>query len=193
MTVENATRSELVTFYKKGLGQKKSVTSENGWQMDTLSGFITELNDTEVSIRKMNIILRPIKRIIVENDVYVCFINILKDSYCSFQKIIDFLKIDIEYSEWNSLVPMLADNILRNVKQFGIEIHKSEMNKIATTLEQYEMQYKLLTGLEEQGFRKWKVHKNQRGLYNSNTGDRRTCCFEMAFININYIKKVKLR
>ena len=100
----------------------------------------------------------------------------------------DYLKIDIEYSEWAALESMIQDHALENVKQLGIEIHDKLLSKENTLVADYKHYYNLLNTLTERGWRKWKVHRNQRGLYNSRlTGDRRTCCFELHYVNIKYL------
>ena len=107
---------------------------------------------------------------------------------------IDYLKLDIEYSEWPALEEMLFDNSIRNVKQIGIEIHTREVirkdrsgNKFSTTKQQFERYYKILKQLEDVGFRRWSVHNNQFGMYDSpRTGKRMTCCYEMSYINVKY-------
>jgi hypothetical protein len=62
-------------------------------------------------------------------------------------KIIDYLKIDIEYSEWIALPQMIASGMLANVRQLGMEVH---LNK-ADTLEQHVLWAKLLRTIEKMG------------------------------------------
>ncbi len=49
--------------------------------------------------------------------------RVLHILYCDFQKVLDYLKMDIERSEWDSLPNMMDDGILNKVKQLGLEIH----------------------------------------------------------------------
>ena len=63
------------------------------------------------------------------------------------QKTIDYLKMDIEYSEWESLETIIKDGSLEKVKQLGIEIHKELGKKtLITDKQQYYRFYNILKG-----------------------------------------------
>ena len=101
------------------------------------------------------------------------------------------LKFDIEYNEWDSLKTMFKEGVLKNVKQLVLEIHTPEMYMISgtSTREDYYDMYGVLLTLEKLGFRRFKVHYNHTGQFISmKSGKFRTCCYEMSFINIKYIK-----
>lgn len=101
------------------------------------------------------------------------------------QTVIDYLKMDVEWSEWPSLVPMLADdNTLSKVKQFGIEIH---MNKRTDVKELYD-KYMILKRLEDLGFRRWYFARNYYALQRARNGFR-SLAYEMVYINRRYLKK----
>lgn len=62
-------------------------------------------------------------------------------------KIIDYLKIDIEYSEWIALPDIIASGMLSKIRQIGIEIHLD----IQDSLEQHREWAKLLRSIENMG------------------------------------------
>ncbi len=108
-----------------------------------------------------------------------------------FQHTIDLLKMDIEFNEWTSLLNMLEDGVLRYVKQLSLEIHTPEVYLIArpSTKEDFVRMYEPLLGLEKAGFRKFHFTYNSLGKYTSSrTGKLRTCCYELYYININFLK-----
>ena len=52
-------------------------------------------------------------------------------------KIIDILKIDVEYSEWDAFEAMFRDGSLKNVKQILMETHTSEVQRRTTTRDDF--------------------------------------------------------
>jgi len=92
--------------------------------------------------------------------------------------------MDVEGSEWASMKTMLKSNIFSRVKQFGLEIHCGR-----TSNQLYEY-FTVLHQLEEQGFRRWYWSMNFRGknIYMAPTGSR-SCCYEMVYINVNFLEK----
>ena len=101
-------------------------------------------------------------------------------------QIIDYLKMDVDGSEWTVLESMYESGILSKVKQFGFEIHT--MTASATTLRIFFDHYKTLKRLESFGFRRWYWHFNFYGTYMYK--DRaRTCCYELVYINVNFLSK----
>ena len=102
---------------------------------------------------------------------------------CS-QKTIDYLKMDVEDAEWESLEAIYKTDILHSrVKQFGLEIHY--MSKSRTTAEFYR-RWKIMKHLEDIGFRRWYWHFNHYGAY-FHKGHFRSCCYEMVYINTAFL------
>ncbi|XP_032793512.1 methyltransferase-like protein 24 isoform X6 [Daphnia magna] len=62
-------------------------------------------------------------------------------------KIIDYLKIDIEYSEWITLPNIIASGMLSKIRQMGMEIHLDGQD----SLEQHREWAKLLRSIEKMG------------------------------------------
>lgn len=107
-----------------------------------------------------------------------------------FQATIDVLKIDIEYSEWESLNAMIKEGSLQNVKQLVFEIHTKELHigGAPSKTKDYIHYWKTLTALERWGFWRWKSHPNPSGRYRSQRTNRiGHCCFELYYINVKYM------
>jgi len=96
--------------------------------------------------------------------------------------IIDYLKMDVEGSEWPSLTKMLLEGTLSKVKQFGIELHIGA----ADTKSLFSI-YNTLKKLEDQGFRRWYYSLNLYHVQKTPNGFR-SCCYEMVYINTNFLK-----
>ncbi len=62
-------------------------------------------------------------------------------------KVIDYLKLDIEYSEWIALPHILKSGMLSKIRQLGIEIHLD----VNYSLEQHRKWAKLLRSIEKNG------------------------------------------
>lgn len=110
------------------------------------------------------------------------------------QKIISYVKIDIEYSEWEVLKSIYQEMSLHNVRQFGFEMHSRELfhaSKIdmPTTKEDFVQMYNLLSPLEDKfNFRKFNYRRNPLGEYKSNiTGKLRSCCYDLHYLNMNFV------
>ena len=106
------------------------------------------------------------------------------------QTSIDVLKVDIDYAEWSCLHQMLSDGSLLLVKQLIIEIHTAEVATVGrpTSRQDFVTMHDSLAALEAAGFRRYQVHYNPLGMYNSvRTGKTRTCCYELSYININFL------
>ena len=111
-----------------------------------------------------------------------------------FQKTIDVLKIDIEYNEWSCFRTMFKEGVLRHVRQLVFEIHTSEIYTIkrASTTEDFKMMSDVLLEIEKLGFRRFYYHYNPFGKYLSvRSGKQRTCCYELSYVNINFLKEEK--
>lgn len=110
------------------------------------------------------------------------------------QKAINYVKIDIEYSEWEVLKTIYEENSLLNVHQFGIEIHSRELFRgskidMPSTKRDFFRMYELLRPLEDKfNFRKFNYRRNPFGDYKSNiTGKSRSCCYELHYLNMNFV------
>jgi len=104
--------------------------------------------------------------------------------------VIDILKIDIEYSEWGALETMFMDGTLTKVKQLLIETHSNQIGgKLSSsTVANYNYYLKTMRELYKRGFRMWKTSWNHFGNFTSKlSGAAITCCFEMYFINVNFV------
>jgi hypothetical protein len=93
---------------------------------------------------------------------------------------IDYLKMDIEDAEWETLINMGSTGVLDRVKQLALEIHV-----VAKTFYKY---YSVLKQLEERGFRRWYWAMNFRGdnIYMDRNGAR-SYGYEMVYINTRYL------
>jgi hypothetical protein len=63
------------------------------------------------------------------------------------RKVIDYLKIDIEYSEWIALPDIIRSGMLTKVRQLGIEVHL----EVTDSLEQHLEKAKVLRSIEKSG------------------------------------------
>ncbi|XP_064596278.1 uncharacterized protein LOC135462903 [Liolophura sinensis] len=108
------------------------------------------------------------------------------------EKAIDYLKFDIEYSEWSALETMATDGSLENVRQIGFEIHTPELFRafkmnIPSKKHDYLKMYQTLAKLEEIGFRRYDHRRNPFGEFRSNiSGIVRACCYELYYLNMKY-------
>jgi hypothetical protein len=64
------------------------------------------------------------------------------------EKVIDYLKIDVEFAEWIALPQMIKSGMLSKVRQLGLEIHLSE----SETIEKNREYVKILRTIEKMGF-----------------------------------------
>jgi hypothetical protein len=101
-----------------------------------------------------------------------------------FQKVITYLKMDIEGSEKPSMDQMFESGILKYVKQFSLEIHTGK-GYPGTYIKMYQQ---LLT-LEKLGFRRYLNHFNPACSFQSPKNRLYTGCQELYYININYLKE----
>jgi hypothetical protein len=108
------------------------------------------------------------------------------------EKLIDVVKLDIEYNEWVCLQQMVTDGSLNNVKQLIFEIHTPEVETVQrpSSKQDFLDMYLTLAALEHIGFRKYHYHSNPLGHYTSvRTGKTRSCCYELYYINIHFLKE----
>ncbi|XP_074655360.1 putative methyltransferase-like protein 24 isoform X2 [Tubulanus polymorphus] len=116
--------------------------------------------------------------------------QIMKDLGHS-DRIIDYLKIDVEYSEWDSIETMLKDGTLRHqVKQLGIEYHLPELNQGLygrSTRLSLGREIAIFNTLEQHGFKLYFSHMNPTGgFFSSITRTDKHCCNEVYYINTNF-------
>ncbi|XP_046381672.2 probable methyltransferase-like protein 24 [Haliotis rufescens] len=96
-------------------------------------------------------------------------------------KVIDVLKIDVEFSEWPSLPDMTTSGELFKVKQLLIEYHGGCGNK-----DNCIKILKILKDIHDVGFRKFYVHKNSACTFRSILFPvLRTTCYEVHYVNIH--------
>jgi hypothetical protein len=82
------------------------------------------------------------------NRTFRCLSSIYDElSYRHDKKIIDFLKLDFEYSEWIALPEIIESGILSNALQLGMEIHLDSND----SLKQHVYLAKLLRTIEKMG------------------------------------------
>ena len=112
-----------------------------------------------------------------------------------FQVPVDYVKIDVEYTEWAVLKQTFTDGSLRYVKQLGFEMHTK---RLLTTKQQspgdektdFIHMYETLRQVEIQGFKKFNYRKNPFGNYISNhTRKERSCCYDLHYINTEFINE----
>lgn len=114
----------------------------------------------------------------------------------SKQSVIDYLKFDVEYTEWKILANILSDNSLDNVKQVGFEMHtpeflakfKDKNNPKHATVDDYLKMVKLLKGLEKKNFRKFNHRRNPFCEYKVTYADKTYySCYELHYVNMNFV------
>jgi len=111
------------------------------------------------------------------------FSSLLKDQGHE-EDIIDFLKFDIEGSEWEVIPNMYKEHSWRNVKQIAFEVHidKGANANVSTWM----MQLETMKLVNRAGFLKWHDHENQISMQrsrSSRSGLMRPCCYELYYVN----------
>lgn len=109
----------------------------------------------------------------------------INNTFIFLQKTVDILKIDIEYSEWESFEAILREGSLRNVKQLMVEFHTMEVHehKVSTALN-YAYYWHILRGLDKLGFKTWHYLQTPTGHYTSaHSGIKLPCCANVYFVN----------
>ena len=96
------------------------------------------------------------------------------------QRIVDFLKFDAEYSEWEAMVSMLDEGCLSRVKQIATEAHAW-----SDTEANYTLFWRGLHGLENFGFQKWKVVN--KGPCFERHGEEYCQQCDMHYVNVRYM------
>ena len=91
--------------------------------------------------------------------------------------------MDIEGSEWTSLIRAMNTNALRNVKQLAMEIHLLEHN-----VDSYRMYYDVLKKLRDYGFYLWLSHENiYTRRVSSLTSQSRFLGYEIVLLNVRFL------
>ncbi|XP_052236939.1 uncharacterized protein LOC127848487 isoform X3 [Dreissena polymorpha] len=109
-------------------------------------------------------------------------------------RIIDYLKFDVEYSEWPAIEEMLQDDSLHNVKQIAFEAHLKHppYEPLDTYLTKGELinKFQILKQLEKFGFRKFNYRSNPFGHYfcKINTDDYCSVFYDINYLNINFVE-----
>ena len=108
------------------------------------------------------------------------YISIRQLLYIFLQALIDYLKFDIEASEWKAIPNMVKTGVLRNVKQIGFEIHTHGHSVTEV--------YDLLESLVQKGFRKWHYHFNPACSFTiKKVGLKSSKCIELYYINTHFL------
>jgi len=104
---------------------------------------------------------------------------------------IDILKMDIEYTEWDALEVMLANqSCLANVKQFMIEFHTRELVPTAKSSRRELTRYwRIFRGIYHLGFKLWNVWNNPACNFRSRRNPKMfyTGCFNAYYVNVKYL------
>ena len=105
-----------------------------------------------------------------------------------FQRIIDVLKFDVEFSEWSAINTMLTEGSLRNVKQIAMELHAWR-----ESCQSYVYFWRLLVGLHNAGFERWTLDRITH--LNCFIVNGLQCCRQanVYFINVNYARPLHFK
>ncbi|KAK3782831.1 hypothetical protein RRG08_002464 [Elysia crispata] len=99
---------------------------------------------------------------------------------------IDVVKLDIQYAEWSAMQEMVEEDELDNVRQVLVEYHIGS----DPTEEKLRRMLRILRGMSEAGFRKFYVHKCEKGSYHHpNFPVVRSKCYDIHYLNENFLKK----
>ncbi|PAA76695.1 hypothetical protein BOX15_Mlig015141g2 [Macrostomum lignano] len=101
--------------------------------------------------------------------------------------IVDLLKIDIEFDEWEALEAAAKDGSLSRVRQLILETHTMELRDESTGGSDYLRFARVWLGLYRLGFRQWRSRENGRTHFLGPSGRSRACCHEHSLININFM------
>ena len=105
------------------------------------------------------------------------------------QATIDILKVDIECSEWAAFDAILANpRCLDNVKQLMVEFHPC-LRWADATPDELLRYWRTLRGLDELGFKLWKVWNNYVcGFFSKRMRNvMHYGCFNAYYLNIKYL------
>lgn len=109
---------------------------------------------------------------------------------------LDYLKIDVEYSEWESLDAIFKEPEVLSLqtKQLALEIHSKRLFSSPIDTHVLQMYQNTLITLENLGFKKWYSHMNKERVYKeAYNGTTVSCCYEIVFINMRFTTIEKVR
>ena len=99
---------------------------------------------------------------------------------------IDVVKLDIQYAEWLAMQEMIEEDELDNVRQVLVEYHIGS----EPTEDKLRRMLRILRGMSEAGFRKFYVHKCEKGSYHHpNFPVVRSKCYDIHYLNENFLKR----
>jgi len=99
------------------------------------------------------------------------------------------LKVDVEGSEWDSLGQALNDGTLLKWDQLLFEIHLWQFTpqNVEAMIEKW---YKLMSGLERQGWKQFYSHVNPQSVESRFPNNYYLpCCYELSYLNPNLVNK----
>lgn len=108
---------------------------------------------------------------------------------------IDYLKMDIEFSEWPVLYDLISTRLIDRVRQLALEIHTPEMDihhrpeHVCTwsNVDTMAFMMKTLINLKNSGFNLFYTRTNHRTKFTSPiTGLERYCCHNLHFVNVRH-------
>ncbi|XP_070209739.1 probable methyltransferase-like protein 24 [Littorina saxatilis] len=99
-------------------------------------------------------------------------------------KVIDVLKMDVEEAEWSSLINMIQERQLDNVRQLLVEYHMTGDNE--KTLRH---RLSVIRDVERAGFKKFYVTKNAACARPAiGIPIKRTSCYEVHYVNSKFMR-----
>lgn len=96
---------------------------------------------------------------------------------------IDYVKIDVDGTEWSVLPVIMASGILNNVKQLAIEIHFTLVDRVGEVRERLKMLKKLE---HEHGMIPFDYQPNLGSLDQLPAAPKRYSCAEIAYFNSKF-------
>ena len=105
------------------------------------------------------------------------------------QAVLEYLKFDIEFWEFEVLQQIVRTGVLNQVKQIAFELHMAKFHEEVGGSALYTTMHEALLEMERQGFRKFLTHQNQAlPFFNYRTGrNSKGCCFELYYINLRFL------
>ena len=106
------------------------------------------------------------------------------------QAVLEYLKFDIEFWEFEVLQQIIRTGVLNQVKQMAFELHMARFNGGGAS-GLYTVMYEALLELERQGFRKFLTHQNPVNPYVNPRTVRKNkgCCMEVYYINLRFLAR----
>ena len=112
------------------------------------------------------------------------FIEILR---YYFQRVVDYLKFDVEFAEWTSILSMVEQGCLAHVKQLAFEIHSWP-----DTIGNYTLYWRALQALQNAGFAKWRLFNRDYRCFKpiDESGTNKTRCpqADVNYVNIRQFR-----